>query len=1022
MAFEASMFDDYLNTIRNFLRKKNLTESVGRIWVFKSKCAVVDFVYKDINFAFDFTPLSDGLVSIDLVQRSPSPEFRVTSVGKNKEQLSNAMSLDNALILLETRFSKITSDIDKYSESRLSTSDVPVGNSTDISIGQQAVPAAKNVGVLTLALNENIGGNLQAYALMEALRQLGHNPVLINRRGGIASATHSNDISLMSNSIGMSKDIVNRIFIDKYITPITRKFTSSSELRENISRYNFDAIIVGSDQVWRPKYARSLLMDFFLQFLSDEVGSRIKKISYAASFGAPRWEFDESQSLLANGLIKRFDAVSVREDSAVALCRKYLKTEAEHVLDPTMLLDSSHYVSRFSLENRVSVDNKLLAYVLDRSDDKKQLIESVSKRLSLNAYNAKNQLFSEGLAANNGPEDATVEGWLASFHEAKYVVTDSFHGVVFSILFNKPFIAYGNPSRGLARFTSLLKMFGLEKRLIVKSGDSDLERILQPINWSVVNERLDKLRTKSFDFLKSALIESKPVAEQSSSIKPTVIKAAATMSAREKVHSRPLCEPLNVLCSGCGVCVSETKGELSMAWDSDGFLVPRAVSNNIPISAVKVCPFNPKPDNEVKDEDAIAKLFLPSAKNFDARAGRFESAYVGYSKKYRPTSSSGGVATYVFEQLLKRGDVEYLFVVQSDGKSGYKYQMFNKGADIQRISKTRYIPVSLDGLFSEIEKVDGRVAVSGVACFIKAIRLKQHYHPELKQRIPFLLGIICGGLKSRYYTDYLAQSAGVKGRYTNPNYRVKDSKRPANEYSFSAVDENFQVHEIKMHRLGDMWGSGLFKAKACDFCTDVLTELADISLGDAWLPEYKADGMGNSVVVTRSILAEKIIRSGIESGDLVFDEVPIAQISRSQGGGFGHKRTTVKFRVWVAKHFLNIPVPVIRPRLLTSVPVSEALIQIRRERARSKSLVYWKESKDAEIFRKRMHSTLKDLKEATSARKADNYDPLAMGHLMSRWLMRKVNSNQVNFDMLRRVIKKGVITPRTTKAASPQKR
>ncbi len=158
------------------------------------------------------------------------------------------------------------------------------------------------------------------------------------------------------------------------------------------------------------------------------------------------------------------------------------------------------------------------------------------------------------------------------------------------------------------------------------------------------------------------------------------------------------------------------------------------------------------------------------------KAGASESAYIGYSKKFRPTSSSGGVATYVFDKLLEQGHVDYLFVVQTDGSNGYRYQVLRRTDDIRKTSKTRYFPVSMDELFTIIERTEGRVAVSGVACFIKAIRLKQHYHPELKDRIPFLVGIICGGLKSRRYTDFLAQSAGISRLLYEPGVQGQGSK------------------------------------------------------------------------------------------------------------------------------------------------------------------------------------------------------------------------------------------------------
>ena len=143
-----------------------------------------------------------------------------------------------------------------------------------------------------------------------------------------------------------------------------------------------------------------------------------------------------------------------------------------------------------------------MAYILDRSPDKIKVIKDLSSKLSVGTYSTDGRPF--GMEAH-GQGDPTVEGWLASIHDASFVVTDSFHGTVFSILFNKPFIAYGNPHRGMARFTSLLKMLGLEDRLVIKSSETVVERALRPIDWNAVNQRLGELRTQSMRFLNSAL-------------------------------------------------------------------------------------------------------------------------------------------------------------------------------------------------------------------------------------------------------------------------------------------------------------------------------------------------------------------------------------------------------------------------------------------------------------------------------------------------------------------------------------
>lgn len=856
-------------------------------------------------------------------------------------------------------------------------------------------PAARSlqIGILTLPMNRNYGGNLQAFALMRTLRKLGHQPLLLNRRHSSKEPSTAPDdlardaeIPLYADRIGLGGNVQNRIFVEKHVTPISREYYSSAALGRQIDGYGLDAVIVGSDQVWRPKYARSILRDFFLEFL-DQSDRPTKRISYAASFGSEKDEYGPVEKALATPLLKSFDAVSVREDSAVTLCRDMFGVEAQHVLDPTLLLSQDDYTDLLSEDQRAASGDHLLTYVLDATSDKLDVITCISEALSIEPRTTSGLPFEAADPLKSKAGDKTVEGWLASFRNAAFVVTDSFHGVAFSIIFNKPFVAYGNAERGLARFQSLLKAVGLQDRIVVSSDEVDLNRLLRPIDWPAVNRRLAGLRARSLKFLTDALSDlpdgnggggEKPAPADAGSVPagPTGAEGGVGpsgtvmhLTARTPVQGTEN-HPLNVQCTGCGVCVSEAQGALKMAWTRDGFLEPRAIASRVPPEAVRVCPFNPAPEKAVEDEDALARIFLPEADRSDPRLGRFLGAYVGYSTAFRPTSSSGGLATYVFDQLLRRGHVDHLFVVGKTSDGRYAYRMFGKDEDIEATSKTRYFPVSLDQLFSAIDAVEGAVAVSGVACFVKAIRLKQHYHPQLKDKIPFVSGIICGGLKSRFYTDFLAQSAGIDGPYQDVEYRVKSPQSLSSDYSFSAKNSaDGKEHRVRMQKLGDMWGTGLFKSKACDFCTDVMTELADISLGDAWLPEFKQDGMGNSVIITRTPLAEEIIRHGIGIGELVVRDVSADIAARTQSGGFNHKQKAVKFRMLMEQQTGGRAVPFVRSRILTDSSIAETFVQVLRERTRAKSLAAWRRSRNHRDFLQRIRPALRLLAAVTSARK-----------------------------------------------------
>lgn len=416
-------------------------------------------------------------------------------------------------------------------------------------------------------------------------------------------------------------------------------------------------------------------------------------------------------------------------------------------------------------------------------------------------------------------------------------------------------------------------------------------------------------------------------------------------------------------CTGCGLCVSEAPDKLKMEWNEYGFIVPKVISEEPQSDVLKVCPFNYNPEAEVRDEDRLAQIFLPSATREDKKLGRYENTYAGYSIGRRASSSSGGVATYVFEQLLRDGIVDHLFVVK-ESQGRYEYQLHSDADTIQSISKTRYFPVTMDELFVNIDKVEGKIAISGVACFVKAIRLKQHYYPHLKEKIPFLVGIICGGWKSRFFSDFLSQKAGIEGEYHNQEYRIKDPSSTASDYSYGAFDTRDNLKTMKMSVVGDMWGTGYFKASACDFCTDVSTELADISLGDAWLPEYRTDGEGTSVIVTRTKLADMLITRGLERGELVLEEIDKGRIIVSQSSSFLHRQDAVKFRKTLAKA-TGTGTPHVRKRVLRNINFFYALVQIQRLRIRANSLKFWKQTKNVVLFDKLMKRDLKRLAKLT---------------------------------------------------------
>jgi len=355
------------------------------------------------------------------------------------------------------------------------------------------------VGIVTMPLHSNYGGILQNWALQQIIKKLGHEPITIDYRSpyplymyflSVVKTILLAPIPWRRRPLTLYHPVCRRnsivdTFVKQHIcmtTPIQRY---SEEL---VSKYGLEVVITGSDQVWRAKYNSydGYIEDMFLGFVKH---SCVKRLAYAASFGIEKWDYSLQLTQKCRYLAQKMNAISVREKSGIYLCDKYLGVKAEHVLDPTLLLRKEDYEV---LCNSIACNKEtfLAAYILDMDLEKKIYIDKIAneKHCQVKCFSAHRNL------------SLSIEEWLSMFRDADYVVTDSFHGMVFSIIFNKPFIAIGNKSRGMARFCSLLEELKLDDRLITLQEQG---KIFTPINWERVNLRLEELRCVSFSFLKN---------------------------------------------------------------------------------------------------------------------------------------------------------------------------------------------------------------------------------------------------------------------------------------------------------------------------------------------------------------------------------------------------------------------------------------------------------------------------------------------------------------------------------------
>lgn len=369
------------------------------------------------------------------------------------------------------------------------------------------------IKIITLPLKTNFGGLLQAYALQKVLKKMGHSVVTIDLPHHYSYSWLKIlllfPIRVVKKYIFHAKEGVFREAAHNKYYPIisqnTEPFINNYISREETLRYprikrgSCDCILVGSDQIWRRIYHKKI-EPLFLDFAK---GWNIKRIAYAASFGTDEWEYSETETRNCANLISLFDAVSVRERTGVDLCRQKFDCKACEVLDPTLLLSKSDYEEIFLKKEIPQSCGNLLVYMLDPSEEKNRIVTAISKYKGLKAFAVNSDVDNNSVSLECRIQPS-VETWLRGFYDASYVVTDSFHACVFSIIFHKPFVVYGNKKRGMSRFKTLLEKVGLQDRLVFSENDIEM-LINKDIDFKSVDDILNQDRERSVQFLGKAL-------------------------------------------------------------------------------------------------------------------------------------------------------------------------------------------------------------------------------------------------------------------------------------------------------------------------------------------------------------------------------------------------------------------------------------------------------------------------------------------------------------------------------------
>lgn len=319
-----------------------------------------------------------------------------------------------------------------------------------------------DIGFCCVQVYNNFGSGITNFALYKILKDY-------NKEVLIITQPKSSKISPLNKTYFKNNPFARE---DK------AKFYETKEEMKSLNKI-CKTFLVGSDQMFN-----SYLYPFIDNFIKlDWVNDENKKVCYATSLGADKFESNPQETENFKKCIRRFNYVSVREESAVQIMKNKFQIIADCVMDPVFLCDKKHYLKLIEPFIDLFEKNKCFCYVLDPDESKEKFLKSFKSKF-------KNDLFVVSDLANT-PEIvgkkwklkteflSYIEEWLTNVYNSSFVIADSFHGLCFAIIFNKPFIVFHNQRRGDERVINLLKMIGYEDHLIdTYKNNYNIEKIL----------------------------------------------------------------------------------------------------------------------------------------------------------------------------------------------------------------------------------------------------------------------------------------------------------------------------------------------------------------------------------------------------------------------------------------------------------------------------------------------------------------------------------------------------------------
>ena len=587
----------------------------------------------------------------------------------------------------------------------------------------------------------------------------------------------------------------------------------------NQAKELYSDVIVGSDQLWLPV---NVVADYYtLNWVPDE----INKISYSTSFGFS--SIPNKYVELYRNFLNRINYLSTREESGVQIIKDIVARDAKLVCDPTILLTKDEWHEESSKERKYD-EKYILCYFLGNNIEHRKFAERLRKKtgykiVSLNHADEYVKYSDE--FCDYAPFDIGPMEWISLIENAEYVCTDSFHGTVFSILFNKMFFDFrrhNNKSKVStnSRIDSLLDVAGISKERILV-GNEDIDKVLTyKIDYNKVNENINKFREDSQKWLFDSI-----------SWKASDVKHIEVDIKEE--------------CCGCTACKNICPvNAIEMKEDKEGFLYP-IVNEEKCIKCElckKVCPvLNIK--NETKEQHAYI----------------FQNA----NDDVRRQSTSGGAFSAIAEKIIDKNGIVYGVIFDKD------FNVIHKGIEnkeeLYKFRNSKYVQSNLNNVFKEVKEnleKDRWVCFSGTSCQIEGLKnfLRKQYEKLL------LVDVVCRAVPSPLiWKKYLKLKKQENGDVSKIYFRDKLYGYKYSNFSVYDSQNNLRYHNgVESDPYLRAFFSNICDRPSCYNCKfKKLNRESDITLWDCFnVEKYNPkldDDKGTTRILTNTVKGKRFV-------------------------------------------------------------------------------------------------------------------------------------------------------------------